>query len=330
MSDLLFASPIAPLILLLALAADGIAGRPPSSAPRLPTPTSMTRKLVEELDRRLNRPQRGETTLLVRGVMVVTVLLLLGLGGGLLASWLSHTIPYGFFLELFLVFACISAREPWHRTAEIRRLIGRDGPEAVRTVLQGQGVEHAGSLDQFGMVRVALERLVKALNQTVVAPGFWYLLLGLPGLLLWVVIDTADDVIGRRSFDYRNFGLTSARLDDALNFIPARLTGFIICASAAFLGSANPLAAVRTMWLHARYHRSINAGWPQAALAGALNLALGGPRQIGDTLVRDVWIGNGRARASEHDLTRAMALYGISVLVFAGLVAVWLALLLSL
>lgn len=330
MSDVLFGGPIPPLVLLLALAADVVAGRPPSSAPRLPTLGSLTRWLVEELDRRLNRPQRGESTLLVRGVLVVVVLLALGLGAGLLLTWLVRTAPYGFFLELFVVFTCVSAREPWYRTGEIRRLMGRDGPEAARMALRAQDPEDVAGLDQYGIVRTALERLVKALNQTVVAPGFWYLLLGLPGLFLWVVIDTADAVIGRRSAEYRNFGLTTARLDDALNFLPARLTGFIICAAAVFLGTAKPLAALRTMWLHARYHRSINSGWPQAALAGALGLALGGPRLVGDTMVRDVWIGNGRARATEHDLSRAMALYGVSALVFAGLVAAWLALVASL
>lgn len=330
MADSLLGGPVPPLVLLLALLADAIAGRPFASAPSLLTPVSLTRRLVEELDRRLNRPQRGETTLLVRGVLVVLVLVVLGLGGGAAVGWLSRSLPYGFFLELFVVFACVSARQPWQRTANVRWLIGQDGHEAARAALQVQGVEHASGLDQYGVVRTALECLVKALNQTVIAPGFWYLLLGLPGLFLWMVIDIADAEIGRRTGDYRNFGLTAARLDDALNFLPARLTGFVICAAAVFLGTANPMAAIRTMWLHARYHRSINAGWPQAALAGALGLALGGPRTIGDAVVRDVWIGNGRARTNEHDLTRAMALYAISVLVFAGLVAGWLVLVLSL
>ncbi len=167
-----------------------------------------------------------------------------------------------------------------------------------------------------------MEAAAKHLSQGVVAPAFWYILLGLPGVMLWTAVNALDEAIGLRAPRYEHFGMTAARLDDALNFLPARLTGGLIALSAAFLGSAAPLAAFRTMIRDARYHRSLNAGWPEAAMAGALGLALGGPYQDGAMTVREVWIGQGRARVTAADIGRALALHAVTCLVLAGLIGV--------
>jgi adenosylcobinamide-phosphate synthase len=132
-------------------------------------------------------------------------------------------------------------------------------------------------------------------------------------------------MIGHRTPHYEQFGKAAARLDDALNYLPARLAGLIIAAAALFAPGARPLKALRAMWEDAGKHRSVNAGWPEAAMAGALDLALAGPRRYPELVVNDPWIGGGRARATHHDIRRALHLYAIACLIDAGLVAAVLA-----
>jgi adenosylcobinamide-phosphate synthase len=129
-------------------------------------------------------------------------------------------------------------------------------------------------------------------------------------------------MIGHRSERFLAFGKVAARLDDVANLVPARLSGVLLALAAAFVPSANPLRALATMWRDAAKHRSPNAGWPEAAMAGALDLALAGPRRYHGLVVPDDWIGAGRARAEPADLHRALALFVIACVITAALMAV--------
>lgn len=318
-----FGGPGPLLLLLAALIASGGIGLIGGLVLRLPPgPATLVARLAADLDRRLNRVERGDTTRLVRGVLVVLVIALLAALSGEVVHLVSQGLPYGWGLELVVLLGCLRVGEPWQRIRGVRRALVHRGLEAARIEVQPLTRRSASVLDDHGVVRVAVEAAAKHLSQGVVAPAFWYILLGLPGVMLWTAVDALDETIGLRTPRYEHFGLTAARLDDALNFLPARLAGALIALSAAFLGSAAPLAALRTMIRDARYHRSLNAGWPEAAMAGALGLALGGPYQDGAMTVREVWIGQGRARATAADIGRALALHAVTCLVLVGLIGV--------
>ncbi len=309
------------LLLLAALAIDGYAAGP--LAPFLPPgPTTLAARLGGWLDRKLNRPERGDTTRLARGVLAVAVLAVAAMVLGWLIHALARTLPYGWSLEALTLVVCLQVREPWQRVRQVRRALANQGLEAARAQIASLTRRDPATLDDYAVGRAAIEATAKHLNQGVVAPAFWYIFLGLPGVLLWVMLNGLDEAIGHRSPRYEQFGRLAARSCDGLNFLPARFTGVLMVAAAAFLGSAKPIVALRTLLKDARYHRSLNAGWPEAAMAGALGLALGGPYRQGEVTVREVWIGQGRARATPTDIDRALALHALTCLVFAGLIGV--------
>jgi adenosylcobinamide-phosphate synthase len=154
---------------------------------------------------------------------------------------------------------------------------------------------------------------------------FWTVIFGLPGLFIYKTANTLDSMIGYLSPRHRSFGWAAARLDDVLNVIPARISGFLIAAAAALAPQAQARASIRTMLRDASRHRSPNAGWPEAAIAGALGLALAGPRRYAEGVVDDPWIGEGRARATPVDMLRALLIYVVAcALLAATILALWL------
>jgi adenosylcobinamide-phosphate synthase len=142
-----------------------------------------------------------------------------------------------------------------------------------------------------------------------VAPVLYYALFGLPGIFVYKTVNTLDSMIGHTTPRYISFGWAAARLDDVLNLVPARLSGALLAAAAFATPQAQVGPAFRIMLRDARKHRSPNAGWPEAATAGALDLALAGPRRYAGQMVNDPWLGDGRARATSLDISRALRLY---------------------
>jgi adenosylcobinamide-phosphate synthase len=178
------------------------------------------------------------------------------------------------------------------------------------------------TLDEPGVARAALESLAENLSDAVTAPIFWALLLGLPGILAYKAINTADSMIGHPSERHEHFGWAAARLDDLLNYLPARIAGMIMCAAAAVVPGGSARAAWEAMWRDAPKHRSPNAGWPEAAMAGGLGLALAGPRVYDGEPVEDAWMGaGGRADATAADVRRGLKLFVIACAIQAGIVA---------
>lgn len=171
------------------------------------------------------------------------------------------------------------------------------------------------TLDDAGIARGALESLAENASDGIVAPVFWGLVLGLPGLVGYKVINTMDSMIGHRSARYEYFGMVAARLDDVLNLIPARLTGLLFA-----LMSGHMARSFRVMMRDARQHRSPNAGWPEAAMAGALNVRLSGPRIYGDQLTNEPWLNTEGADADAASLSRGLALYLRTMAVLVGII----------
>ncbi|HWW59347.1 MAG TPA: CobD/CbiB family cobalamin biosynthesis protein, partial [Sphingopyxis sp.] len=157
------------------------------------------------------------------------------------------------------------------------------------------------ALDEAGVVRAAIESLAESFCDGVAAPFFWLLLLGLPGVWAYKAVNTADSLIGHREERWRAFGWAAARADDLMNLIPARLSGIILCLAGG--------GGWRTLWRDAGNHASPNAGWPEAAMAGALRLRLAGPVAYDGAMYDKPWIGDGASEADEGDLGRALAIY---------------------
>jgi adenosylcobinamide-phosphate synthase len=196
----------------------------------------------------------------------------------------------------------------------VANIVGRD-PEA---------------LDEAAICRAAIESLAENASDGVTAPALWYLIGGLPGMIAYKAINTADSMIGHLSERYRAFGWAAARLDDLVNLPASRLTGLMFIAAAALVPGASARSAWRAFRRDARLHRSPNAGWPEAAMAGALGLRLAGPRVYGGVLVDDAWMGDGRVEATAQDIDRALKIYrvacAVALLIVAaiGLLIVWL------
>lgn len=186
----------------------------------------------------------------------------------------------------------------------VSRIVGRD-PEA---------------LDEAGVSRAAIESLAENFSDGVVAPLFWLVVGGLPGCALYKAINTADSMIGHKSERYLAFGWAAARLDDLVNLPASRLAAIWIVAAARLMPGADWRAAALSTLNDAPRHRSPNAGWPEAAMAGALGLALAGPRSYGGKTIDDAWMGAGRREATYADINRALRLFRIAYVLQAATV----------
>jgi adenosylcobinamide-phosphate synthase len=181
-----------------------------------------------------------------------------------------------------------------------RALAGRDVPGARELVARIVGRD-TGTLDEEGIARAAIESLAESFNDGIVAPAFWLAVGGLPGLYLYKAVNTADSMIGHRDTRYAAFGWAAARADDLLNLVPARLAGLIICLAAG--------KGLGTMFRFASRHASPNSGWPEAAMAGALRVRLGGPVTYDGIPADRAWLGNGANPLGARALRAAIGIY---------------------
>ncbi len=309
------------IILLLAMILDAAIGTAVGPFRRLPHPVQIVGRLIGFLDARLNRESRSEADRRMRGIVVVLIVCTACAMVGWAVAWLGRNHAFGWSLELALIFALLAQRSLHDHVAAVARALDGGGLEAGRGAVAHIVGRDVRALDDYGVARAAIESCAENFSDAVVAPVFWYLVLGLPGLLVYKAVNTMDSMIGYRTPRYRAFGLAAARLDDLLNLIPARLSGLLLVIAAAAVPTADPGRALRTMIRDARRHRSPNAGWPEGAMAGALGLALAGPRRYAEAVVEDPWIGDGRARATGTDIVRALRLFKIACLVNGLLVA---------
>jgi adenosylcobinamide-phosphate synthase len=315
------AAPGAALMLLMALALDAVAGEARGPLRRLPHPVRAMGALISALDRRLNRDTRTECDRRLRGVLTVFVVGAAFGGGAWLLVRLLASVPFGWLVELLLVTSLLAQRSLDRHVHAVLRALSDRGLAAGRGAVARIVGRDVSVLDRHGVARAAIESCAENFSDGVVAPALWYLVLGLPGMVAYKAVNTMDSMIGHRTPRYRAYGWAAARLDDGLNLVPARLSSLLVAAAALALPGASPRAALRIVRRDARRHRSPNAGWPEAAMAGALGLALSGPRRYGDGIVDEPWLGCGRARAEAADIARALVLYRVACLLTAVPVA---------
>lgn len=310
-----------PLLLLAAgLAIDALFGDMPALFARIPHPIVLAGRGLAFFDRKLNREIRSEQSRRTRGIITVIVLV----GGAAALGWVIEQLCRGSLagiaIEILLIAVLVAQRSLFDHVAAVARALADGGllagREAVRHIV---GRDPAG-LDAHGVARAAIESLAENFSDGVVAPVFWYLVLGLPGLFAYKMANTLDSMIGHRTPHYLAFGWAAARFDDLANFVPARISGVLIAAAAFFAREGRPSRALLIMLRDGRKHRSLNAGWPEGAMAGALGLALAGPRRYAEGVVADPWVGEGTARAAPADIARALMIYRNACLIEWGLV----------
>jgi len=312
-----------PLSLLIALIVDAWYGDPAALYRKVPHPVVVIGKVIAFADRHCNRESDAPRRRRNAGIALVVALVAgaVLVGGVIEAALLC--LPLGWLWLAIVMSAFIAQRSLYGHVADVARAIEVSGLEGGRLAVAKIVGRDPNRLDRGGVSRAAVESLAENFSDAVVAPAFWALLLGLPGLIAYKAINTADNMIGHRSARHRDFGWAAARLDDVVNWPAARLSALLLALGAFLLPGADPAGAFATIGRDARRHRSPNAGWPEAALAGALGFALNGPRAYGGVAAEEPWTNeNGRKVLDAPDIWQALRLYLRACLLLGAGVAV--------
>ena len=294
---------------LAALLIDAVVGYPDRLVRSIGHPVSWIGRLIGALERYCNRdstePVQRRALGIITLLLVVTVVAVAAfvIERGLLL------LPFGVIGVAFLASALIAQRSLHEHVADVADALEKTGAEGGREAVSHIVGRDTGALDEAGVARAAIESLAENFSDGVVAPVFWMLIAGLPGAAVYKAINTADSMIGHRTPRYQAFGWSAARLDDLVNLPASRLSALLIIAAAAVTKSASAAAAWQAVRRDARHHRSPNAGYPEAAMAGALGLALAGPRNYGGVRVDDALMGDKRRAADANDIRAALGLY---------------------
>jgi adenosylcobinamide-phosphate synthase len=289
--------------LLVALLADALLGEPAWLYLWMPHPVVLIGRAIAWLEVHLLHPALPERRKRLSGILLLAVVAGSAAALGFAVHVALRPLPARWLIEGLLMSSLLAQRSLAQHVAAVadglRGCLSR-GRRAVAMIV-GRDPE---PLDAAGVSRAAVESLAENLSDGVVAPLCWGLVAGLPGMLAYKAINTLDSMVGHRNERYCAFGWASARLDDLVNLVPARLTGILLCVAAG----RQSLAAAANMLRDAPRHRSPNAGWPEAAMAAALGLRIAGPRSYGGVTVPDAWMGDGRSELTEADIRRAVDL----------------------
>ncbi len=298
-------------VLMLGLALDAAIGDPDWLWRRFPHPVVLIGRLISWVEARANRSAWPDTVRRINGCGLVIVLTGLAAAVGLSVHWLAAQSIAGGVIEVVLVAILLAQRSLYEHVARVRDafIVGPDagliGARKAVAMIVGRDPD---TLDEAGVCRAAIETTAENFSDGIAAPAFWFAVLGLPGLLIYKAVNTADSMIGHRSQRYRAFGWAAARFDDGLNLAPARLSAVLVACVAPVFGRSM-IDVLRTVCRDAGKHRSPNAGWPETAFAATLGLALAGPRVYAGTTVADPWLNaGGRQAATPRDIERALAL----------------------
>ncbi len=316
------------LLLLCALVLDWYLGEPKQLWSRIPHPVVMIGWAVGLADRVLNRRKLDPKRLEKRGGLAISGLVIASIvAGNFLLGVFSWIAPLGWIPELFVVFVLLAQKSLGDHVAGVAVALEEKGVEGGREAVSLIVSRNTENLDSSAVSRAAIESLAENFSDGIVAPAFWYVVMGLPGLLAYKMINTADSMIGHKNEKYLHFGKWAAIIDDFANWVPARLSVVPIAVAAFVSGTfEDAKAAFTTASRDASLHASPNAGWPEAAFAGALGISLGGPRSYGDKTLKLPRLNDGgKRRLGRKDINAALDLFAKSCFSLWGLVLVVLA-----
>lgn len=291
-------------MMLVAMVLDSAIGWPTRLYAAIGHPVTWIGALIRRLDLALNHDAVPDLSRRIAGV--VAALGVIGVTGA--AAWaLQCALPAGWLGVLIggvLAWPFLALRSMYAHVAAVVSPLQNNDLERARFAVSMIVGRNTAVLDQAGVARAAMESLAENTSDGIVAPLFWGAVLGLPGIAAYKAINTLDSMIGHRTPRFEAFGWASARIDDLVNLIPARLTGLIFA-----LVSAAPRRALQVMWRDASLHRSPNAGWPEAAMAAGLGVRLSGPRVYEGRVAEEPWVNAGAPDPGPRDLQRGLALY---------------------
>lgn len=304
-------------------------GYPDGLARAIGHPVTWMGRLVSWLDQRLNRD--GADAESRRRAGAVAMLALFGVVG-LVAFVIEQSLlllPLGLIAVAIVASTLLAQRSLFVHVARVADALEDGSVAAGREAIAQIVGRDTADLDEAGVARAAIESLAENFSDGVVAPAFWMVIAGLPGAALYKAINTADSMIGHRTKRHQDFGRTAAQLDDIVNFPASRLSALLIVAASYLTKGASASGAWQATWRDGSKHASPNAGYPEAAMAGALGLALGGPRSYEGAELEGAWMGDGRREANAADIRAALELYGRAdglliaiVFVLAALIAI--------
>ena len=302
--------------MVVAMAIDIVVGWPAKVFARIGHPVTWLGALINCADQRWNHV---DDTPAMRRAKGVAACLLTVATAVVPALMIQSALPSGWFGVVLLgivAWPLIAARSLYDHVTAVAAPLERDDLVAARHAVSMIVGRDTSQLDEAGVARAAIESLAENASDGIVAPVFWGLLLGLPGIAAYKAINTLDSMIGHRTPRHEAFGWTSARIDDLANLVPARLTGLLFAAVSGALPSS-----IKCMLRDARHHRSPNAGWTEEAMAGALGVRLSGPRVYSDRIADEPWLNAKGGSGSVADLRRALRIYVLGMGALIGCLA---------
>ncbi|RWN69801.1 MAG: cobalamin biosynthesis protein CobD [Mesorhizobium sp.] len=308
------------LIAFLSLVVEFAVGYPAWLFGAIGHPVTWFGRLISFLDRRLNRDTDSDALRRRRGVHALLIIVLVPAAIAFAVETMLSGIPAGLILTAILATSLLSQKSLAEHVEAVADGLDNGGLDIGRVAVSRIVGRDPEKLDRSGVCRAAIESLAENFSDGVVAPVFWIGVGGLAGGVAYKAANTADSMIGHRTPRHEAFGRAAARFDDLINLPASRLTALLIVAASFFVKGADAGNAWRTVQRDAKKHRSPNAGWPEAAMAGALGLALAGPRSYDGVMVDDAFMGEGGRRDAESiDIRRALKLYRTADLLLIAL-----------
>lgn len=307
----------------LALLVEAIAGYPQALLTRIGHPVTWMGTLITRAEMVWNEGHLSFARARLRGILALATVVLVTVSAALLidhALDLALPVWAALIAEALLASTLLAARSLDDHVTDVAEALEARGLAGGRQAVSRIVGRDPETLDEPGVSRAAIESLAENFSDGVVAPLFWLIVGGLPGCAAYKAINTADSMIGHKSERYLAFGWAAARLDDLVNLPASRLSAIWLVAAARVMPGADWRTAALSALTDAPRHRSPNAGWPEAAMAGALGLALAGPRSYGGKRVDDAWMGSGRRDATAADIHRALRLYRIAYILQGAVV----------
>jgi adenosylcobinamide-phosphate synthase len=298
------------LLAAAALLIENLIGYPKSLQATIGHPVEWFGSLLTKLEITLNQPV---STNRANGTIAIGLAIAAAATAGFVLQWAFLHVPYGDIAIVAIATTLIAQKSLRDHVSAVRDASSIESARVEIAKIVGRDPQ---SLDESGISKAALESLAENTSDGIVAPALWYAIAGLPGIFVYKMINTADSMIGHKTERYLHFGWAAARIDDLMNLPASRLTGLMF--AAATLSRSQAKKSFNAMMRDASKHRSPNAGWPEAAMAGALDLRFGGPREYDGETEDLPWMGAGRDDKTRADITKGLALYDKAIVLLAA------------
>lgn len=311
-------------ILLCALILDWTVGDPDVIWNKVPHPVVLFGKAISFADRKLNLEKFDAPQRMRNGALAICLLIILSIVVAFFLEWLLSFLGwFSIVVEIVIVAILLAQKSLFLHVKQVAVELGSSGLKGGQAAVGKIVGRDPKLLDEEGVCRASIETLAENYSDGVLAPAFWYGVFGLPGIFAYKMINSADSMIGYKSNRYLHFGKAAAQIDDLANWLPARLSALVIALGALCSHGFNSAKnAVNICLQDAGLHRSPNAGWPESAMAGALDIALGGPRKYDHEIVQQAYLNaSGKRALGVPDIYKALSIFSYACFALMAVVA---------